>query len=194
MAENADEELLRALRDPLLWEPPALVSREEIAAMFAAVDEEDAAADALCRSLLTGPPALWRERVRGTPGTRTVGMVRQLLQRVPQLLECRPADALHATSLAVTIADILNPQDYWPDHVLLAQGQALREHARVLSCLGRCAAARDAMARAERVFAQVPDAHGELLDSGEPPRAGGAAERAPAPAAAERRAWLPHPV
>lgn len=143
----------------------------------------------------------WRERVRSTPGTRTVGMVRQLLKRMPQLLECRPADALQVTSLAVAIADVLHPQDYWPDHVLLARGQALRDHAYVLSCLGRYAGTLEVMARAGRVFAQVPDAHGELLDSGERTGAPQVCDE-PAPAAAERKAtkgrkrrvWLPPPV
>ncbi len=182
MPENEDAWLLRALRDPLLWEPPALVSKQEIAAIFAAVDQEDAAADALCRSLLTGPPAQWRERVRSTPGTRTVGMVRQLLKRMPQLLECRPADAFQVTSLAVAIADVLSPQDYWPDHVLLAHGQALRDHAYVLSCLGWDAGALETMARAERMFAQVADAPVPAAGSRATTR-----ER-------KRRTWRPPPV
>ena len=155
---DAAERLLRALDDPLFRDPPEWIGREEIAALCAAVDREDEEAEAWCRSLLTGPAAQWSERVRATPGTHTVGMVRQLLKRMPALVERRPADALQLTSLAVAIAEVLRPRDYWPDHVLLARGQALRDHAYVLSFLGRYADALGVAERAERTFAQVPGA------------------------------------
>ena len=167
MSEDVDERLLRVLRDPLLWKPPALVSREKIAAIFAAVDDEEAAAGALCDGLLVGPPAQWPQRFRATPDTRTLGMVRQLLKRMPALLERRPADALHVTSMAVGIADGVSPQRYPPDHVLLAYGHALRDHAFVLSCLGRHAEALAMITWAGRVFAQLPEGHWDtLLDPG----------------------------
>lgn len=158
LLHDADERLLRVLRDPLLWDPPELVSREEVETIFAAVEKEDADADALCRRLLTGSALQWADRVRDTPGTRTVGMVRQLLKRMPAMVERRPADALQLTSLAIAIAEAINPQSYWPDHVLLARGQALRDHAYVLSFLGRYADSLKVAEQAERTFAQVPDA------------------------------------
>lgn len=42
--------------------------------MRAAVDQEDAAADTLCRSLLTGPPSQWREVAGSRPGNEDAGV------------------------------------------------------------------------------------------------------------------------
>jgi tetratricopeptide (TPR) repeat protein len=80
----------------------------------------------------------------------------QLLDRMPALLERRPADALQLTALAVGIAESLNPRCSWEEGAILARGQALREHAYVLSFLGRDREALQYVERAAREFAQVP--------------------------------------
>lgn len=159
MFEDIDEDLLRVLRDPRLWmEPPDFPGlREFVAQTFAEVDAEHAAAAALCASVLTGPSSRWPERMRTTPGTKTIYMVLQLLRRMPALIERRPADALQVTSLAVAIAEALDPREHRrPDHVVMARGQALRDHAYVLSFLGRHREALRYAEEAERAFSQVP--------------------------------------
>lgn len=113
-------------------------------------------AEALCESILDAPPQQWAERVGAIPEARTPFMVVQLLERMPALLEQRPGDALQLTALAVAIAESLHPRDSWEEGVILARGQALREHAYVLSCLGRDREALQYVERAERELAQVP--------------------------------------
>jgi tetratricopeptide (TPR) repeat protein len=160
--DDEDDGLLRVLRDPLLWaEPPAFRSLDGIDSILEMIDAEDAEAAALCGTLLSGPSARWPERFRTTPGTRTAAMVRQLLERMSALIECRPADALQATSIAMEIADVLQSRHEWPDESIIVRAQALRDHAYVLSFLGRYTDALQYVAEAERTFAQVP---GEDVD------------------------------
>lgn len=150
-----DDDVPRILRDPAFWHPPAFLAAEEIEAIVDAVDAEDERAEALCETLLAGPSTQWRERFSGTPEARTPAMVRQLLRRMPALLERKPADALHVTSIAVVIAEVLNPRAFGPDGALTACGQALREHAYMLSAVGRHDEAFDCIERAERAFQQI---------------------------------------
>lgn len=160
-----EDRLLRALRDPLLWEAPSpAASRawDEIEPMFNALQAEDSAAAALCEQLLAGPPASWPDRLRRTPGAYTLGMARQLLQRRPAAAESRPAGALQMTSMAIEIAERLDPRKYWPDHLTHVRAQALRDHASVLSFMGRYAAALEYVERAARLFEHVPAAELDL--------------------------------
>jgi len=135
--------------------PEDLISAEQIAAIFAEAEAEDARALALCDTLLTGSSTAWWDRFQETPDTRTPGVVRQLLARIPALFERRPVDALEASSIAMAIAETLDPQKFWMDYVLMVRGQALRDHAFILALLGGHAEALAFVERAERTFAQV---------------------------------------
>ena len=154
---GADEDLLRVLRDPLLWEAPEFQSVAEAESLFAAMEAEDAAAALLCDAILTGSSTSWPERLRDTPGVRTAGMVRQLLERMPPLAELRPAAALQVTSMALAIAKVLDPEEYGHDHVAYLRGQAMRDHASVLSFMGRYAEALRYVASAERAFEHLTE-------------------------------------
>jgi hypothetical protein len=63
-------------------------------------------------------------------------MVQQLLERMPSLIERDPAAAFQVTAIALSIANELDPRDYWTDRVMTLRGQAQRDHAYVLSFLG----------------------------------------------------------
>lgn len=155
--DHQDERLLRALSDPLLWEDaPALRGWSAIEATIERIEAEDEAAKILCDDLLTGPSAWWPQRVRRTPGAYTLGVVRELLRRMPALVESRPPDGLQATSLAIAIAERLDPEAYWPDHVVLTRARAWREHASVLSFLGRYGDALAAVEKSSRLFEHAP--------------------------------------
>lgn len=150
------DRVLRLLRDPRVWQEPAAFRMPPgLAAKLARIDAEDAAAAALCNRLLVRPMSLWRERVRTTPGTKTAGMVRELLHRMPGLIEHSPADALEVTSIALAIAEVLDERAYWPEYVVTARAQAFRDHAYVLSFLGRYREALVYVERAERTFSQT---------------------------------------
>jgi tetratricopeptide (TPR) repeat protein len=155
-----DDDLFRALSDPLLWEvlfaePPQFEVTRSIELLQARLEAEEDAAAVLCASLLTGPSLRWPERVRATPGTRTAGMVKQILRRADALVERRPADALQASSMALAITDVLDPQDYPLDLVMRLRANALRDHACVLTFLNRDTEAMQYVERAERTLAQI---------------------------------------
>lgn len=165
--QNLDD-LLRILRDPLLWDPlvweaPLVPDDAEIAAILREADAERERAKALCDSLLTGSSRTWKARFSGSPETRTLAVVQQLLERVPALRERRAQDAFHATSIAVAIAEALDSTKYPPDHVELVRGFALWEHASVLAYLGQVREALRFAGQAERTFAQI-DTTGFELD------------------------------
>lgn len=151
-----DDDLLRVLRDPLVWEAPEFEATRAVASLFATVEAENDAAAALCASTLTGPSSGWAERLRNTQGTRTAAMVQHLLERVPALVTRRPVDALELTSIAMATADMLDPRDYWPDHVMEMRAHALRDHASVLIFLRRDTEAMKYVEQAELIFAQLP--------------------------------------
>jgi tetratricopeptide (TPR) repeat protein len=151
----APDRLLNVLDDPLLWDTAPLIDADEVASIIAEVDAEEESASALCDTLLTGSSSTWPARFGETPETRDPAVVGQLLARVPDLFERRPADALQATSIAMAIAETLHPQKFWPDSVVIARGQALRDHAWVLMKLERYAEALPFAEDAERTFAQT---------------------------------------
>lgn len=159
---GGNERLLRILRDPRVWQAPPdlpspdLPSLDEADAVLDEIEAEDEEAESLCATLLTGPPARWPERFRATPEARTAAMVRQLLARMPVLIDRRPADAFQATSIAMGIADVLLPRRDRPDETVIVRAQALRDHAYVLSFLGRYAEALRYVEQSEHAFAQMP--------------------------------------
>ena len=158
LIDERNERLARVLSDPRVWEKPSPSPAEMPAALKASIatmeaEAEDAAT--LCDRLLVPPSSQWQERMQNHAGTRTVEVVRQLLARMPALVEWQPADALQATSIAVALSEVLDEQSYPPGHVVTVRAQALRDHAYVLSFLGRYAEALDSVRLAERELSQV---------------------------------------
>jgi tetratricopeptide (TPR) repeat protein len=156
------DEIVDALKDAATWEPaaePPPASRlrmDELIAFRERLAREDAAGAELCDQLLTGPSAWWRTRLRQDPNGRTAGVVRQLIERVQSFMERTPADALVVTTLASEIAGALAVGDYPSDFVITLRAQALRDHAFVLSEMGRFREASAAAGHAERLFLQTP--------------------------------------
>ena len=119
------------------------------------LEDEDAAASELLDSVLKGPAAWWGNSLRKT-GTRTAGVVRQLLARMRGVSTRVPADALAGVTLALEIADSLGVTDYPSDFVITLRAQALRDQAWGFSVMGRLREATAAADRAERLLLQTP--------------------------------------
>ena len=162
MDDNNDgivSDLETALASPLVWEAEAPAPRHfvgNIVAFAARLREEEENARGLCDEILTGPAEWWPQRLRTTQGTDTAGMVRELLERMRQMLERSPAKALQITTLAIDIADALAINAYPSDYAIKLRAQAFRDHAYVLSFMGRFPDALDYADRARRLFEQVP--------------------------------------
>lgn len=120
-----------------------------------AIAEEEEAKQ-ICDTALTGPSQWWSNAFRGAPGGLTAGMVTILIQRSEAALRLSPPDALAIIELAVEIADDLQPEDYPYDHVLKVRGQAKRQQAWVLSCLGRLPEAARIAELAAGLLEQIP--------------------------------------
>ena len=139
---DSHTDLAAALGTETVWdetperETPA--PERPLAVSFAArLAAEDAAAVELCDQILTGPANWWATRMRKAEGTRTAGMVRELVERGRKLLEQNPASSLQISDLAVQLAHDLDIAAYPSDFVLTLRGQALRHHAYALSFMGR---------------------------------------------------------
>jgi tetratricopeptide (TPR) repeat protein len=72
------------------------------------------------------------------------------------MLESSPANALQVTALAIEVANTLDVSEYPCDYVIKLRAQSLRDHAYVLSFMGRYPEALDFVARSKRLFEQVP--------------------------------------
>ncbi len=152
-------DLIATLSDKALWETPEPAPRHfliNVAAFAERVRLEDERAVEQCDEILTGPPQWWRQRLRKTPGVYTAGMVKQLLERMRSYVETSPANALQVTAFAIEIANALEVTEYPCDYVIKLRAQALRDHAYVLSFMGRYPEALDCAERARRLFAQAP--------------------------------------
>lgn len=153
-------ELITTLGEKEMWESaPSTVPRQfvlNVAAFAERARREDEQAATQCEELLTGPPAWWRQRLRKMQGVYTGGMVKQLLERMRSHLESSPANALQVTALAIEIANGLDVSTYPSDYVIKLRAQALRDHAYVLSFMGRYPDALECADRSKRLFAQVP--------------------------------------
>ncbi|HEX3584041.1 MAG TPA: hypothetical protein VH087_19910, partial [Thermoanaerobaculia bacterium] len=154
------DDVIEALRDPFVWQPQhtSAPKPERIAAIATfkkRLDDEDAAASELLDSALKGPSAWWSNSLRKS-GTRTAGVVRQLLTRMRAVSPRVPADALAGVTLALEIADSLAVTDYPSDFVITLRAQALRDQAWGFSLMGRLREATAAADRAERLLLQTP--------------------------------------
>lgn len=163
-AEEVGEQrmLIAALGDGDVWEnqaPAPDTPRQfvvDVRAFAERLQLEDERAAAQCDEILTGPSAWWRQRLRNAEGACSGGMVRQLLERMRTFLESSPANALQVTALAIEIANALDVTAYPSDYVIKLRAQALRDHAYVLSFMGRYPEALECAERSRRLFAQVP--------------------------------------
>jgi tetratricopeptide (TPR) repeat protein len=155
------DDVIEALRDPYVWQPQRITTApkpERIAALATfkkRLEDEDAAASDLLDSVLKGPSAWWGTSLRKN-GTRSAGVVRQLLSRMRAVSPRVPADALAGVTLALEIADSLAVTDYPSDFVITLRAQALRDQAWGFSVMGRFREATTAADRAERLLLQTP--------------------------------------
>jgi tetratricopeptide (TPR) repeat protein len=117
---------------------------------------EEEEAEVLCGQILTGPSSWWPQRLRKEARALTGGMVKQLLERMRQTLYSSPANALQITALAIEVSNALDVVQYPSDYVVKLRAQAYRDHAYVLSFMGRYPEALDFADRSGRLFEQVP--------------------------------------
>lgn len=136
-------------RETLPEKPLAVTFAQRLAA-------EDEQAKELCDQILTGPPAWWATRLRKSANARTAGMVRQLLERMRGIVQGSPVNALQVTTLAIEVANDLEIAAYPSDFVVTLRGQTLRDHAFVLSFVGRMPEALETADRARRLLEQIP--------------------------------------
>ena len=148
-----------ALRSSATWEeevPPPRQFVLDVVAFAERAKQEEEHARELCDEILTGPSSWWPQRLRKAEGAHTAGMVKELLERMRQMLESSPAAALQVTALAIDISHALDVTDYPCDYVVKLRAQAFRDHAYVLSFMGRFPDALDFADRSKRLFEQVP--------------------------------------
>jgi tetratricopeptide (TPR) repeat protein len=154
--------MMATLANGEVWEPAPVTSPSprqfivNVAAFAERARLEDERAAILCEEILSGPPTWWKQRLRKSEGAITAGMVKQLLDRMRTLVETNPANALQVTALAIEVANTLDVSEYPCDYVIKLRAQALRDHAYVLSFMGRFPEALDFVERAKRLFDQVP--------------------------------------
>ncbi len=153
-------EMISVLATGDVWEPtPAAPPRQFVVnvtefAERARAEEEHATT--LCDGILTGPAAWWPQRLYKAQNAYTAGMVKVLLGRFPEILGQSPMNALQVTALAIDVANALDIVAYPCDYVVKLRAQACRDHAYVLSFLGRHPEALDFVERSKRLFDQVP--------------------------------------
>lgn len=148
-----------ALRTAEVWEETVPAPRQfvlDVVAFAARAKEEEEQARVLCDEILSGPSSWWPQRLRKAENAYTAGMVKELLERMRQTLESSPAAALQVTALAIDVAHALDVTAYPCDYVVKLRAQAFRDHAYVLSFMGRYPDALDFAERAKRLFEQVP--------------------------------------
>jgi len=159
---SEQRELAAILADGDVWETiPALprAPRRSVvsAATFAErLRLEDERAVVLCDEVLSGPSSWWKQKLRKSEGAFTAGMVKELLERMRTLVASSPANALQVTALAFDVASALDVAAYPSDYAIKLRAQALRDHAYVLSILGRYPEALECADRAGSLFEQVP--------------------------------------
>lgn len=148
-----------ALRTAEVWEDEVPAPRQFVLDVVAFAERargEEERARGICDEILTGPSSWWPQRLRKAEGAFTAGMVKELLERMRKTLETSPAAALQITALAIDVAHALDVTTYPCDYVVKLRAQAFRDHAYVLSFMGRYPDALDFADRSKRLFEQVP--------------------------------------
>lgn len=120
-----------------------------------AIAEEEQARET-CDEVLVGPSQWWGNALRNVEGSQTAGMVTILIQRSEAALRHSPSDGLALSELAVGCAAQLPPDRYPYDHVMKLRGQAMRQQAFVLSCMGRLMEAERIAGMAGMFLRQLP--------------------------------------
>jgi tetratricopeptide (TPR) repeat protein len=152
-------EMIAHLSSPDVWQEPSAPPRQfviDVAAFAERARIEEQEAIALCDEILTGPAAWWPQRLRQSARTHTGGMVKELLERMRSTIGSSPANSLQITALAIEIANALDIAEYPCDYVIKLRAQAYRDHAYVLSFMGRYPEALELADRSRRLFDQVP--------------------------------------
>jgi tetratricopeptide (TPR) repeat protein len=156
-------EIISALASEEVWAAQATSAappREFVANVIGFAERarfEQQQAAALCDQILTGPAAWWPQRLRIAQNAYTAGMVTQLLERVGPIMDNEsPANALQVTAMAIEVANALDVIEYPCDYAVRLRAQAYRDHAYILSFLGRHPEALTLTDRAKELFDQVP--------------------------------------
>ena len=158
---DAQRHISAALRTSEVWlddqpRPAAQARLSELAAFSRRLRQEDEEAPEICDDILTGPAAWWATRFAKSGSEPSAGIVRELLERMRQLLARSPSHALHVTTLAIEIASQLEWHAYPSNFLSTLRGQALRDHAFVLSYMGRFPEALETVERAEELLRRTP--------------------------------------
>jgi len=152
--------IIAAMGDSDVWQTPSPAAPRQfvldVVAFAERAKREDERAAILCDEILTGPSSWWAQRLRKAEGAFTAGMVKQLLERMRAMLGTSPVNALAATALAIEVANTLEVSEYPSDYAVKLRAQAFRDHAFVLSFMGRYPEALSFADRAKRLFEQVP--------------------------------------
>jgi VCBS repeat-containing protein len=153
-------EIADCLKSPDVWDATE-ISAEPNANVLAFLERaqadmhgEDAAAEEWTRELLAQPREAWTPTLHAHPEWRTAGMVRKLIAATDRAIETMPPDALEITSLAVEIAETLQPARYGESTVLRLRGHAWRERAYALYFTGSYNEAVWAVERSRKAFAE----------------------------------------
>jgi tetratricopeptide (TPR) repeat protein len=153
-------EMISALASSDVWEKESIPPRGfvvDVAAFAERARLEEHDASILCDEILNGPAAWWPQRLRLAKNAYTAGMVTQLLERVGPIMDKdSPANALQVTTMAIEVANSLGVVDYPCDYAVKLRAQAYRDHAYVLSFMGRYPEALEISERAKALFDQVP--------------------------------------
>lgn len=118
---------------------------------------EDAEAEELLASLLSGPPAafVWAN----LPEKRkyhTGGVVRKLAEAADVVSYSAPLHALNLAETAIAIAGMLSAGKYLETSLAAWRGTAWKQRANALRHLGRFGQALEALDRAERLYRLLP--------------------------------------
>jgi tetratricopeptide (TPR) repeat protein len=152
-------EMIAQLSSSEVWVETPAAPRQfviDVTAFAEQARSEEQEAVALCDEILTGPAAWWPQRLRQSARAHTGGMVKELLERMRSMLGNSPANALQITALAIEIANALDVADYPCDYVIKLRAAAYRDHAYVLSFMGRYPEALELADRSRQLFDQVP--------------------------------------
>ncbi|HUP59585.1 MAG TPA: tetratricopeptide repeat protein [Thermoanaerobaculia bacterium] len=155
----AHRSVVETLRGNEVWESEPSPPRQLVVDLVAFANrakEEEAHARELCDEILTGPASWWPQRLRKAKDAQTAGMVKELLERMGSFIASSPTNALQITALAIDVAHALDVSEYPCDYVVKLRAQAFRDHAYVLSFMGRFPDALEFAERSKRLFEQVP--------------------------------------
>jgi tetratricopeptide (TPR) repeat protein len=155
-------ELAAMLRDDPAERDASAARAAVLAEVVEQQHDEDAVAPALCDEILERPMPWRLQHARRVAGTRTAGIVKELLLRWRTTLEREPSTTLQMTELAIELASTLDPDFYPPVNITILLGRALRSHGYVLAFLSRYREGLVFADRAKELLEQTPGMEYEL--------------------------------